>query len=258
MVKNGMKARLAAGEAALVVTTQLARDGDVARILAVAGYDVLVIDREHNQIPEDAVNALVMAALESGITPLIRLPDAAHGPIGQALSAGALGVVIPRVESAEIAQAIVRAATFPPQGRRPVPPVFPHFRRRPVTQGEATATLAAETTVVGIIETVKSIEAIEQIAAVPGLDVLFLGASDLIADMGRPGAKDDPALWEAAERVVAACRRHGKTPGMGGLPEDKQLQRAIGMGMRYISAGHDAALLQSAATARVGAMRGIG
>ncbi len=251
-----MKARLAAGEAALVVTTQLARDGDVARILAVAGYDVMVIDREHNQIPDDAVNALVMAALEAGITPLIRLPDAGHGPIGQALSAGALGVVIPRVESVEIAQAIVHAATFPPAGRRPVPPVFPHFRRKPVTQGEATATLTAETSIVGIIETKRALDAVEDIAAVPGLDVLFLGASDLMADLGRPGLKDDPLLWEAAEKVVAACRRHGKTPGMGGLPDDKQLERAKAMGMRYLSAGHDAALLQSAASARVRLLRG--
>ena len=256
MVKNGMKARLAAGEAALVVTTQLARDGDVARILAVAGYDVMVIDREHNQIPDDAVNALVMAALEAGITPLIRLPDASHGPIGQALSAGALGVVIPRVESAEIARAVVHAATFPPRGRRPVPPVFPHFRRVPISQGDATATLSAETTIVGIIETKRALDAVDEIAAVAGLDVLFLGASDLMADMGLTGKKDDPVLWEAAEKVVAACRRHGKTPGMGGLPDDRQLERAKSMGMRYLSAGHDAALLHSAAAARVNLLRG--
>ena len=107
----------------------------------------------------------------------------------------------------------------------------------------------------GIIETMKALEAVDEIAAVPGLEVLFLGASDLIADMGRPGAKDDPALWEAAEKVIAACRRHGKTPGMGGLPEDKQLQRAMEMGMRYVSAGHDAALLYSAASARVRGLR---
>lgn len=256
LVKNGMKVRLAEGGVALVVTTQLARDGDVARILGVAGYDVMVIDREHNQIPEDAVNALVMAALECGITPLIRLPDSAHGPIGQALSAGALGVVIPRVESVEIARAIVHAATFPPAGRRPVPPVFPHFRRRPISQGDATAALTAETSVVGIIETRRAMEAIDEIAAVPGLDVLFLGASDLMADLGRPGRKDDPALWESAAAVVAACRRHGKTPGIGGLPDDSQLQRAQAMGMRYLSAGHDAALLQSAASTRVRLLRG--
>lgn len=197
------------------MTTQLARDGDVARILAAAGYDVLVIDREHNQIPEDAVNALVMAALDAGITPLIRLPDASHGPIGQALSAGALGVVIPRVESAETARAIAEAATFPPRGRRPVPPVFPHFRRMPVTQSEATATLAAETTIVGIIETPRAVEAIDEIAAVPGLDVLFLGASDLMAGLGRPGRKNDPALWDAADKRHRGLHPLRQDPGHG-------------------------------------------
>ncbi|WP_426955742.1 aldolase/citrate lyase family protein [Muricoccus radiodurans] len=254
--ENRLRARMAAGEVALVATVALGRTGDTARLLAVAGFDVMVIDREHNLIPEEACAEMLMAALETGITPLVRLPDAAPGPIGQALSAGALGVVIPRVEDAVTAEAVVRAATFPPGGRRPVPPVFPHFRRVPVGQAEATARLAAETAVVVIIETAAAVAAADAIAAVPGVDVLFLGASDLMADLGTPGAKESPALWQAAEAVVAACRRHGKVPGMGGIPDEAAMARAAGMGVRYISAAHDATLLQAAATERVRKLRG--
>ncbi|WP_431285199.1 HpcH/HpaI aldolase family protein [Humitalea sp. 24SJ18S-53] len=254
---NTLKAKLADGKVALIATLQLARNGDTARIFAASGYDALVLDREHNLIPEDAVADILITALSAGIAPLVRLPDAAPGPIGQALSAGALGVVIPRVEDAETAATIVRAATFPPAGRRPVPPNFPHFLRNPIGQADAVAQLASESMVVVIIETLAGVAAADAIAAIPGVDVLFLGASDLMTDIGRPGAKDDPALWDAAATVEAACRRHGKTAGMGGLTEEAQLARAIGLGMRYISAAHDASLLQTAATARAGRLRGI-
>lgn len=250
-----LRGRMAADEVALVATVGTGRSGDVARIFAAADYDALVLDREHNLIPEDACAEMLLAALEAGITPLVRLPDAAPGPIGQALSAGALGVVIPRVEDAATAAAIVRAATFPPGGRRPVPPVFPHFRRAPVTQGEAVAQLAAATVTVAIIETRAGVAAAVEIAAVPGLDVLFLGASDLMTDLGRPGAKEDPALWDAAAAVVRACRAHGKTPGMGGIPDEAGMARAVAAGMRYLSAAHDATLLQAAATERAARLR---
>lgn len=257
VMANSLKTALASGKIALIATVQLGRTGDTARIFAGAGYDALVLDREHNLIPDEAVADLILSALEAGIAPLVRLPDAAPGPIGQALSSGALGIVIPRVEDARTAEAVVRAASFPPGGRRPVPPNFPHFRRQPVTQTDAVACLAAETMVVAIVETLAAVAAAKDIAAVPGVDILFLGASDLMADMGRTGAKDDPALWEAVAAVEAACRRHGKIPGMGGLVEEAQLARAIGLGMRYISAAHDAMLLQAAASGRAKRLRSL-
>ncbi|WP_203076389.1 HpcH/HpaI aldolase family protein [Falsiroseomonas ponticola] len=255
MVINGLKARLAQGATAVVVTLQLARSGDVARIMAQAGYDALVLDREHNLIGGDAAGEIMMAALDAGILPLMRLPDAQPGPIGQALSAGALGVMIPRIEDAAQAEGVARAARFAPEGRRPLPPLFPHFRRRAIGQGDAVAALSAETLVVVIIETRLAVENAAAIAAVPGIDVLFLGASDLSADLGRPGMKEDPVLWEAAARVAEACRDAGKVPGIGGITEEAHFARAKALGFRWISAGHDAALLQAAATAKVASIR---
>lgn len=254
---NPLKERLAGGDIALVATLQLARSGDVARIFAAAGFDAVVLDREHNLIGDDAAGEILLAALDAGIAPLVRLPDAAPGPIGQALSAGALGVVIPRVEDAATAAAIARAARFAPHGRRPVPPVFPHFRRRPIGQGEAVPLLAAATLVAVIIETQLGVANAAAIAAVDGIDVLFLGASDLMTDSGEPGRKDSPMLWQAAEAVVAACAAHGKVPGIGGITEEAHFVRAKRMGMRYLSTAHDATLLQSAATARAAWIRAV-
>ena len=126
---------------------------------------------------------------------------------------------IPAVGSAvSFAQSILKPTEVISLVRRyrlSVPPVFPHFRRVPVGQAEATARLAEETVIAVIIETAAAVAAADAIAAVPGVDVLFLGASDLMADVGTPGAKESPALWQAAEAVVAACKRHGKVPGMG-------------------------------------------
>ncbi|MBU8546515.1 MULTISPECIES: HpcH/HpaI aldolase family protein [Roseomonadaceae] len=257
MQLNDLKARLAAGDTALVATLQLARSGDTARIFARSGFDALVLDCEHNLIGADAAADILLAGLEAGIAPLVRLPDDAPGPIGQALSAGALGVVIPRVETAAQAQAVARAARFAPEGRRPLPPVFPHFRRHKVSQGEAVATLSAETIVVVIIETQQAVRNAAAIAAVPGIDVLFLGASDLSADLGQAGMKENPALWEAAEVVATACRAAGKVPGMGGIVEEAHFVRAKALGMRWMSTAHDATLLQAAATARAAWMRGL-
>jgi 2-keto-3-deoxy-L-rhamnonate aldolase RhmA len=257
MQVNGLKVRLAAGDTALVATLQLARSGDVARIFARSGYDALVLDAEHNLIPGDAAAEIMTSALDAGIAPLLRLPDAAPGPIGQALSAGALGVVIPRIETAEHAEAVARAARFAPLGRRPLPPVFPHFRRHPVTQSEAVTALDAETLVVVIIETRRAVCNAAAIAAVPGVDVLFLGASDLTADLGHPGAKHLSEVWEAAETVAQACRAAGKVPGIGGIVEEAHFARAKALGMRWISAAHDATLLQAAATERARRLRAL-
>jgi 2-keto-3-deoxy-L-rhamnonate aldolase RhmA len=127
----------------------------------------------------------------------------------------------------------------------------------PIGQAEAVAVLRAKTTVVALVETATGVHAAEEIAAVPGIDVLFLGSSDLAADLGVEGNKDAATLWEAAKRIVAACRAHGKTPGIGGITDNAHFERALSIGMRYLSAGHDAMLLQTAAAEKVASLRAL-
>lgn len=244
-------------ELALAATVQIARTADTAQIFAAAGFDALVLDAEHNLLPADSVSALCQAALQEGMLPIVRLPDEAPGPIRQALSNGALGVMVARVETPETARAVVRATRFPPDGTRPVPPVFPHFGRRPVPQAEAIAALSDRCVVIVLVETVAGLDAVGAIAGVPGVDVVFLGMSDLSADLEIAGQKDDPRLWRAAERLQSACRNVGVRAGIGGLVAPEQYARAIGMGFSYISAAHDATLLASAAAARAQALRGM-
>jgi len=241
----------------LAATVQIGRTADTAHIFAAAGFDALVLDAEHNLLPPDSVSALCQAALQGGMLPIVRLPDEAPGPIRQALSNGALGVMVARVETPETARAVVRATRFPPIGTRPVPPVFPHFGRRAIPQADAIAALSDRCVVIALVETAAGLDAVEAIAGVPGVDVVFLGMSDLSADLGIAGQKDDPRLWLAAERLHAACRSAGVRAGIGGLVAPEQYARAIGMGFSYVSAVHDATLLASAAAARSQALRGL-
>ena len=237
----------------LVATVQMLRNADAARLFARAGYDALVIDAEHAGFAPDQISDLCLAAIDAGIYPLVRLPDDAPGPIRLALSAGALGVVIPRVESAAQARAIVSNTRFPPEGARPVPPVFPQAGRAPVAQAAAVAALAAAASVVALIETPEGVAAAAAIAAVPGVDVLFLGLSDLSFGMGL--GKDDPALWEAAAQVLAAARAQGRVAGIGGITTAAHFARAREMGFGYISAANDATMLAEAAAERAAWLR---
>ena len=256
-VRNHALERLRRGEPALVATVRDARSGDIARMLKACDYDVLVIDIEHNAISGDAVHEIAMSALDAGIAPLVRVPDHAPGAISRALSHGALGIVAPHVSTAEQARAIVHAARFAPDGERAVPPIFPHFGYRPIGQAEAIAQLSAATMLVALIETRDGLDNADAIAAVPGVDVLFLGTSDLAQAMGIAGQKDHPAIAEATARIVGACRHHGKIPGIGGITRIGQFERARAAGMLYLSAGSDTSFLLDGATAQARALRGL-
>ncbi|MBC7779700.1 MAG: aldolase [Proteobacteria bacterium] len=256
-VRNHALDRLKLGHPVLVATVRDARSGDIARMLKACDYDVLVIDLEHMSLPGDAVHEIAMTALDVGITPLIRLPDHAPGPISRALSHAALGIVAPHVGNADEARMIVNAARFAPDGERAVPPMFPHFGYRTITQAGAIAQLAAATMVVALIETAEGLDNADEIAAVPGIDVLFLGTSDLAQAMGIAGQKDHPVIGAATARIVGACRHHGKIPGIGGITETVQFERALAAGMLYLSAGSDTSFLLAGAREQARTLRAL-
>jgi 2-keto-3-deoxy-L-rhamnonate aldolase RhmA len=256
-IRNHAFEKLKLGQPVLVATVRDARSGDIARMLKASDYDVLVIDLEHNAVPGDAVHEIAMTALDVGITPLVRVPDHSAGPISRALSHAALGIVVPHVGNAEDARAIVQAARFAPEGERAVPPIFPHFGYRQITQAGAIAQLTAATMVVALIETIEGLDNADEIAAVPGIDVLFLGTSDLAQAMGIAGQKDHPVIGAATARVVGACRHHGKIPGIGGITETTQFERALAAGMLYLSAGSDTSFMLSGAREQARTLRGL-
>jgi 2-keto-3-deoxy-L-rhamnonate aldolase RhmA len=123
--------------------------------------------------------------------------------------------------------------------------------------GEAARIVNEETLVVVMIESPQGVASCEEIAAVPGVDALLIGTNDLCFELGIPGQFNDPRVAEAYRKVISACRRHGKFPGMGGMYTPELLERHIGMGVQLILAGSDFSLLMQAATARATLVRGL-
>jgi 2-keto-3-deoxy-L-rhamnonate aldolase RhmA len=114
-----------------------------------------------------------------------------------------------------------------------------------------------ETLVVAMIESPEGVENADAIAAVPGVDALLIGTNDLTFEMGIPGKFDDPRVADAYTQVIAACRKHGKHPGMGGMYSPELLERHIGMGARLILSGSDFTLLMQAGAVRASLVRGF-
>jgi 2-keto-3-deoxy-L-rhamnonate aldolase RhmA len=256
-VPNHTKRRLAAGELALGMGARQARTVDIATIAKTCGFDWLFIDMEHSSMDVDLASQLAMAALGAGITPLVRVPGHEHYHASRLLDNGAQGVVAPHVDTVEEAQRIVRACRYPPLGHRSIAGAQPQLGFRAVPVGEATKLVNDLTLVVVMLETPRAIANADAIAQVPGVDVLLIGTNDLCAEMGIPGQFTEPRVEDAYRQVIAACAKHGKHPGMGGVYEPKLMEQYIQMGMRMILSGSDLSFMMAGARARSEFLRGV-
>ena len=175
------------------------------------------------------------------------------------LDGGAQGVIVPHVDDAAQARAAVRAARFPPLGHRSVIGTTPALAYRTLPQGEVATMLNRDTLLVVMLETPRAVERADEIAAVPGIDLLLIGSNDLCTELGIPGELRHPKLRQAYESVAGACKRHGKALGVGGIRGDLELQRdLVNLGARFIIAGSDVSYLSAAARKDVETLRGLG
>jgi len=255
IVPNHAKRRLASGGLALGMGMRQARTVDIATIARTCGFDWLFIDMEHSSLDVETAAQIAFASLAAGITPIVRVPGHEHYHASRLLDAGAQGIVAPHVDTPEAAQRIVRACRYPPLGHRSVAGAQPQLGFRSVPIGEATRLVNDETLVVIMLETPQAIANVEAIAAVPGVDVLLIGTNDLCAEMGIPGNFTDSRVEDAYRKVIAACQRHGKFPGMGGVYDPPLMQKYIGLGMRFILSGSDLSFMMAGARERASVLR---
>jgi 4-hydroxy-2-oxoheptanedioate aldolase len=258
IVRNHVKEKLARGEVVASMTVRLVRGVEIARIAKTAGFDSLYVDVEHGSFSLDTTGQICMAALEAGITPFVRVPGNSPDFIPRVLDGGALGVIVPDVRSAEEARRAVAAAKYPPLGSRGYSGSLPHLQFRAFPPAEALAALNEATTVMVQFESAEAVANAEAIAAVEGVDMVMIGTNDLLADMGLSGQYQHERVQDAYKRTIAACRRHGKHVGVGGLPSQPQLiAEFVRMGARYVSTGTDLAFLMAAATERAKRVRDL-
>jgi 2-keto-3-deoxy-L-rhamnonate aldolase RhmA len=256
-VINHARQRLEAGELALGLGVRQARTVDIATIAKTCGYDWLFIDMEHSSLDVDLASQLAMASLGAGITPLVRVPGHEHYHASRLLDNGAQGIVAPHVDTVEEAKRIAAACRYPPLGHRSVAGAPPQLAFRSLPVGAATRRVNAAMLVIVMLETPRAIANADALAQVEGVDVLMIGTNDLCAEMGIPGGFGDSRVAEAYRAVIAACRKHGKHPGMGGVYEPRLMEQYIGMGMRFILSGSDLSFMMAGARARTELLRAV-
>jgi 2-keto-3-deoxy-L-rhamnonate aldolase RhmA len=200
---------------------------------------------------------IAIAALGQGITPIVRCCKDALFEGTRALDNGAMGVVVPHVDTVEEARAVAAAYRFPPLGTRSWggPPFAYNFK--PPGTAEAQVELNREILVACMIETPEAVANAAAIAAVPGVDILLMGTSDLTASMGIAGQIGHPDVQAAYATVAAACAASGKVLGMGGVYDETWAREYIRLGARFVLGGSDHVLLMAAGAARSGFLRGL-
>ena len=254
-MKNIAKEKILNNELCLGVGLRQSRTVDIGKIMATSGYDWLFIDMEHNSMDIDIASQISVAAQDAGITPIVRVPDFAHHHATRVLDCGAMGVVFPHVDNADIAKKLVSYCLYPPKGHRSMTGVLPQldFKQQPIA--DVASIINKNMLIVIMLESPEAIDNVDSIAAVDGVDVILIGTNDLCMEMGIPGDCSNPKVKDAYTKVIEACKKSGKTPGMGGVYNEELMSEYIKMGMRFILSGSDLSFMMQTASQRSNKLR---
>ncbi len=216
----------------------------VAEIMATAGFDWLAIDLEHSAITLREAEDLIRIIDIKGVTPFVRLSSNNSEQIKRVMDAGAHGVIVPMVKSAEDARKVVKAVKYPPVGERSIGLARAQgygvdFQQYFKWQAEGTFVIAQ-------IEHVEAVKNLRAILSVPGVDAYIVGPYDLSGSMGRPGVFDDPEFLSAMDNIRRVGAELG-TPGGVHIvePDADALQRCIKDGNTFIAYGVDTRMLDT-------------
>lgn len=236
---NAFKAALKAGRTQIGFWQALASPY-AAELCGGAGFDWLVLDSEHAPNDVRSVLAQLQVLAAYPVSVVVRLPVGDAVLIKQYLDIGVQTLLIPMVETADEARELVRAMRYPPKGVRGVGAGLARASRFGRI-GDYLATAEAELCLLVQVESVKGLENIEEIAAVEGVDGVFIGPADLAASMGLLGRSMDSPVTAAIERGLAAIRRQGKAAGVL-MGDETEARRLIGLGFQFVAVGADVSL----------------
>lgn len=248
--ENPVKKLLREGKPAIGVTISTS-SVEAAAQAANLGFDFLWIEMEHSPITLETLRNIVLATRGLKAVPFARVPVNELWTAKRVLDAGVLGVMFPFTSTPELARQAVAACKYPPAGRRgsgaglatfrwPAPEGYYDFADRNVL-------------VIAIIEEARALEQIDEIAATPGVDVIFIGPSDLSFSLGLRGEQNHPQLQEAIAKILAATKHHGKIPGrLAVTPDD--IKRSIDQGFLFIQTATELNLMASGAKQLLGTL----
>lgn len=244
MTDRPIRARLHAGERLYgTMAFELFTPGLTA-VLADCGYDFVILDMEHSGVGIDTIKQQIAFARGLPLTVWVRVPEKSYAAVATVLDAGAQGIMLPMVETAEEATAFVDWARYRPQGRRGLAFGIGHDAYR---GGDPLATMReanASNVLIALIESRRGIENANAILAVPGIDIGWLGHFDLTSDLGIPTRFEAPQFTAAVEQLVQAARAADKPLGI--LDTRPEFLRSMSdIGFRILGYGTDVAALRS-------------
>jgi len=245
MRDNPVKVKLAAGGTACGAMVFEFFSPGLPQICRNAGAEFVLFDMEHTGLSFETLKIQVALCRGLSIVPMVRVPRGEYHFIARALDVGAMGIMVPMVATAAEAAHIVSCTRYPPMGRRGAAFGFAHDDYQ---GGDVVAKMAAlheRTMVIPQIETAEGLANVEAIAAVRGVDALWLGHFDLTNFMGIPGAFQHPDYLAAVARIVAACESHGKAAAFIAMDDD-WARDYVAKGFRLMAYGIDQLMLQNA------------
>ncbi|MSS73404.1 MAG: aldolase [Candidatus Latescibacteria bacterium] len=229
MRENKVKRTLHQGGVALGTMLFEFNTPGIAQLMASAGADFAIFDMEHTGWSVETIRALMATSRGADLTPMVRVPATEYHFLARVLDVGAMGLMVPMVESVEQARRIVQAAKYPPVGRRGAAFSVAHDD---YLEGDVVTKMQSaneEGLLIALIETAQGVQNVDEIAALDGIDVLWLGHFDLTNSLGIPAQFTHPDYRRAVDRILEACQRHGKAPGfMVASPEEGRASLAQG------------------------------
>jgi 4-hydroxy-2-oxoheptanedioate aldolase len=215
-----------------------------AEIVAHAGFDWVCIDMQHGVIDYQVAVTMLLALSTGDCTPIVRVPWNEPGIIGKMLDAGAMGVIVPMVNSVEDARAAVAACRYAPVGARSYAPT----RAAMYAGADYFEHANDEVACIPMIETKRALDGLDAILDVPGIDAVYVGPADMSITLGQQPRMDNGGAFEEARiRIAAACAKHGITPGIHGNASLAAKHAAAGY--RMITITSDIAAITTSAAA---------
>ncbi len=245
MRQNAAKQKLKTGQPAFGTMIFEFFTPGIAQIVKAAGADFILFDMEHSGVGIEVIKAQMAACRGLDLVPMVRVPTLQSHFIARCLDMGAMGIMVPMVETAAQAREIVSATRYPPAGRRGAAFGVAHddYQGGPVADKIASAN--ARTMVIALVETAEGIRNVDEIAAVDGIDVVWLGHFDLTNFMGIPAQFQHADYLAAVDRLVAAAKKHDKAAGV--MAADTVWGRDyMAKGFTAVAYGLDLALFQRA------------
>jgi 2-keto-3-deoxy-L-rhamnonate aldolase RhmA len=233
MRSNHVKRKLARGESSVGTMMIEFNTTGIARLADQAGAEFAVFDMEHTAWSMETVRMLMASCGAVEMVPLVRPPATQYDYISRILDMGAMGVVVPFVNTPEQARFIVQSVKYPPMGRRGTAFGVHHDNYTAGDILEKMRSANDETLVICQIETVEGVENVEKIAAVEGVDGLWIGQFDLTASLGIAGQVKHSEFLRVSDRILKACQKAGKAAGFGSLILD-DLREAKAAGFRFL------------------------